>query len=147
MVYNPALASILKGDIVFDTDDIRIALLMTNTTADTETDGIVNLSDFTTLDEADATGYARQALASEAVNTDNTNDRAEFDAADDSFTGLGGDASRNYQGLLLYKHVDGTNANDIAIAYIPFSSALNSTATQVDIPFDAEGILQLANAA
>lgn len=145
-VFNSALTRILNGGIDLDTDDIRAKLLMTNTTADTEKDGIANVDDITTLDLCDASGYADVALASEAVNTDNTNDRAEFDANDISFTGLGGDGTRNYQGVLLYKYVDGTDANDIPVAFIEFTTPIPSTATQVDVPWDAEGILQLAQA-
>lgn len=127
-----------------DSPDVRVALLMTNTTADTENDGIVNLDDITTLDECDSTSYARQALASEASNKDDANDRAEFDAADASFTGLGGDATRDIQGALVYEHVDGTAANDKVIAFIDFTSDITSTATQIDVPWDAEGILQIS---
>lgn len=145
-VFNSALVRIMNGGIDFDTHDIRAKLLMTNTTADTQKDAINNVSDITTLDVSNATGYADVALASEAVNTDDTNDRAEFDAADISFTGLGGDASRAYQGVLLYKYVDGTNANDIPIAFVEFTSTIPSTATQVNVPWNAEGILQLAQA-
>jgi len=143
---NSALNRLLSGGIDLDTDDIRARLCMTNTTCDTEIDAINDLADYTTIDPADATGYADVALASEAVNTDDTNDRAEFDATDLSFTGLGGDATRSYQGVLLYKYVDGTNANDLPLCFIDFTSDIPSTATQVDVPWDAQGILQLAKA-
>lgn len=142
--YNSAKVGFADGSIDWDTDDIRCALLMTNTTADSENDGIANLDDFTTLDECDATSYARQQLANEAVNLDDTNDRAELDADDVTFSGLGGDASRDAQGVLIYKHVDGTAANDVPIAFIDFASDIPSTATSISIPWNAEGILQLA---
>lgn len=145
-VPNSALTRLLNGGIDLDTDDIRARLVMTNTTCDTEIDAINDLADYTTIDPADASGYSDVALASEAVNTDDTNDRAEFDATNISFTGLGGDATRAYQGVLLYKYVDGTNLNDIPVAYIDFTATLPSTATQVDVTWDAEGILQLAQA-
>jgi len=117
---------------------------MTNTTCDTEVDAINDLADYTTIDPADATGYADVALGTKAVNVDDTNNRAEFDADNAVFSGLGGDASRDYQGVLIYKYVDGTNANDLPIAFIDFSADIPSTATQVTIPWDAEGILQIA---
>lgn len=143
---NSALVRLLNGGIDLDTDDIRARLCMTNTTCDTEVDAINDLADYTTIDPADATGYADVALASEAVAADDANNRAEFDAADISFTGLGGNASRAYQGVLLYKRVDGTNANDLPLCFIDFTSDIPATATQVDVPWDAQGILQLAQA-
>lgn len=143
---NSALVRLLTGDIDLNADDIRARLCMTNTTCDTEVDAINDLADYTTIDPADATGYADVALASEAVAADDANNRAEFDANDISFTGLGGDASRDYQGVLLYKYVDGTNANDLPLCFIDFTADIPSTATQVDVPWNAEGILQLAQA-
>lgn len=141
---NSAKVRFFNGGLDLDTDDIRIRLCMTNTTCDTEVDAINDLADYTTIDPSGATGYADVALASEAVAADDTNDRAEFDATDASFTGLGGDAARAYQGVLIYKRVDGTNANDLPIAFVDFASDIPLTATQVDIPWNAEGILQLA---
>lgn len=141
---NSAKANLINGTIDLNTDDIRARLCMTNTTCDTEVDAINDLADYTLIDVCDASGYADVALGSEAVNVDDTNDRAEFDATDLSFTGLGGDASRDIQGVLLYKYVDGTNANDLPIAFIDFTSDIPATATQIDVPWDAEGILQLA---
>lgn len=144
LVYQNAIGKMMSGDLDMNADDIRVALLMTNTTADTEAD-VDLMNGFTTLDECDSTGYARVALTSEAVNIDDTNDRAEFDAADASFTGLGGDATRDIQGALIYKHV--TNDTDsIPICFVDFTADIPSTATQIDIPWDAEGILQGASA-
>lgn len=141
---NSAKANLINGTIDLNTDDIRARLCMTNTTCDTEVDAINDLADYTLIDVCDSAGYADVALSTEAVNVDDTNNRAEFDAVDASFTGLGGDASRAIQGVLIYKYVDGTNANDLPIAFIDFASDIPATATQIDIPWDAEGILQLA---
>lgn len=141
---NSAKANLINGTIDLNTHDIRARLCMTNTTCDTEVDAINNLADYTTIDPCDATSYADVALGSEAVNIDDTNNRAEFDATDISFTGLGGNATRDYQGVLIYKYVDGTNANDLPVCYVDFSATIPKEATQVDVPWNAEGILQLA---
>jgi hypothetical protein len=133
----------MNGGLDLDTDDIRARLVMTNTTCDTQVDAINDLADYTTIDPADAAGYADVQLT-ESAAVDDANDRAEFDATDISFTGLGGDASRAYQGVLLYKYVDGTNANDIPVCYVDFTSTIPATATQVNVTWNAEGILQLA---
>lgn len=143
VVPNSAKVRLMNGGIDLDTDDIRARLCMTNTTCDTETDAINDLADYTTIDPADATGYADVQLT-ESVAVDEANDRAEFDATDISFSGLSGDATRDYQGVLLYKYVDGTNANDLPVAFIDFASDIPSTATQVNVPWNSEGIIQLA---
>lgn len=143
VIPNSFLAELLKAYLVTGAD-VRARLCMTNTTCDTEVDGIVNLDDYTTIDPSDATGYADVALTGEAAAADDANNRGEFDASDISFTGLGGDASRAYQGVLLYKRVDGTNANDLPVCFIDFTSDIPATATQVDVPWDAQGILQAA---
>jgi len=144
VAYNEFKRANAAGEIDLNADDIRARLVMTNTTCDTENAGVVNISDFTTVDPADATGYADVALANEAVNKDDVNDRAEFDADNAVFSGLSGDATRDYQGVLIYKYVDGTNANDIPICFIDFDSDIPLAATQVTVPWDAEGIIQFA---
>lgn len=140
--YNAAKSGFANGNLDWDTHDIRVALLMTNTTADTENDAKVFIADLTTLDECDASGYARVALASEAVNTDDGNDRAELDANDASFTGLGGNATRDIQGALVFRHVT-NNSDSRIIGFVDFTSDIPKTATQIDIPWNAEGIFQL----
>jgi hypothetical protein len=146
VIYNKALQQIAAGEYDLNTDDIRARLVMTNTTCDTENDGIEQLADFTTIDIADATGYADIDMTSLAVNLDDANNRAEFDAADLVFSGLSGNASRAFQGVLLYIYVDGTNANDLALAFIDFTSDISATATQVTVPWDSEGIIQFSQA-
>jgi len=142
-IFNEFKRANAAGEIDLNADDIRAILVMTNTTADTENAGMVYVGDLT-LDECDATGYSRQALANEAVNKDDANDRAEFDASDASFAGLSGDATRDYQGVLLYKHVT-NDADSPLVAFIEFDNQpLAKEATQVDVPWNAEGILQLS---
>lgn len=145
-VYNEALRAIAAGEIDLNAADIRARLVMTNTTCDTENDAKVVLSDFTTIDVADATGYADVDMSGLAVNKDDANDRAEFDANDLTFSGLSGDATRDYQGVLLYVYVDGTNGNDKAICFVDFSADVPKAATSVNVPWNAEGILQFAQA-
>lgn len=141
--YNEAKRAFAAGEYDWGADDFRTRMVMTNTTCDTENDGIVNIANFTTVDPADATGYADVALANEATNKDDTNDRAELDADDVVYSGLSGDATRDYAGVLIYKFVDGTDANDLVVGYSEFSGVITSAATQVTVPWDAEGIFQL----
>jgi len=147
VVYNKALQQIAAGVYDLDGNDIRARLVMTDTTCDTENDGIVELSDFTTIDPADASGYADIDMDGLEVNLDDGNNRAEFDANDLVFSGLGGNATRDYQGVLLYKYISGSNAADLALCFIDFTADIPKQATQVTVPWDTEGILQFAQSA
>lgn len=142
-VFTPALGKLLSGDIDLNADDIRLILVMTNTTADTETDAEF-VSSLTTLDEDDGANYARAALAGETVVADLANDRGEFDANDVTFAALG-NGTREVQGYLLYKHVT-TDADSSLILYRDFAAPINPGGTDFVIQWNAEGILQLANA-
>jgi hypothetical protein len=144
-IYNEALRAIAAGEIDLNAADIRAKLLMTNTTADTDNDAVVNVADITTLDLCDAAGYADIDMSGLAVNKDDPNDRAEFDAADLVFSGLGGDGTRDYQGVLFYVYVDG-GAGDKVIAFVDFTADIPKAATQVTVPWDAQGIIQFAQA-
>jgi len=123
--------------------DIRARLVMTNTTCDTEIDAITNLSDYTTIDVCDATGYADVALDTETITENDTDNRADFDAvADAVFSSLSGNATRDIQGVLLYQYVDGTDANDIPLSFIDFSVDLPKEATQITIPASTTNLIQ-----
>ena len=123
--------------------DVRARLVMTNTTCDTEVDAINDLADYTLIDIADSTGYADVALDTETITVNDTDNRADFDTATNIvFTGLSGDATRDYQGILLYKYVDGTNANDLPVFYVDFSSVIVKEATQVTVPSSTTNLLQ-----
>jgi len=141
-IYNEFKRASAAGEIDLNADDIRVALLMTNTTAGTENDGIVFVADFTTLDESTgAANYVRKALANEAVNKDDANDRAEFDADDVTWTALGNDV-RQLAGALVYKHVT-VDADSPVIGWIEFATPQSPGGGDFTITWNAEGILQL----
>lgn len=104
-VFNEGKEEILLAGLAALT--LEVALVMTNTTVGSENDGIAADSDFTTLDEHDGSGYARQALASKTVTKDDANDRAKFDAADVTFASLGA-GTRDVAGVLLLMNDGGT---------------------------------------
>lgn len=144
MIPNSAKANLINGTIDLNSHDIRARLCMTNTTCDTEVDAINNLSDYTTIDVSDATGYADVALDTETVTANDTDNRGDFDTATNIvFSGLSGDATRDYQGILLYKYVDGTNANDIPLAFVEFTTAIAKEATQVTVPSASTNLIQV----
>lgn len=144
--YTPAKERAAKGDLDFDEagHDIRVMLCMTNTTADTDQDA-ATLSAVTTLDEYDGTGYSRQALAAQVVNRDDTNNRAEITATSPiSFGATVGAGTRSAAGALVYRHVDGTAANDQPIAWIDTGGfPVNGGGGPFQITVNAEGLLQI----
>lgn len=139
-VYTPAKTGLLNGDLDFASDDIRVILVMTNSTADTDQD-VEFVDDIGTLDEFDGANYARKALTGEAVNEDAANNRAEFDANDVQWAALGA-GTRQALGMILFKFVT-NDADSPVIAWIdtggfPFSG----NGGNVDVAWNAEGILQ-----
>lgn len=142
-VYNEAKRAHAEGEIDLGAagDDMRVLLVMNTTTADTEDDVNV-ISGFTTLDELDDSGYARQALANEVVNEDAPNNRAEFDADDAVFT-FNGDGTRDTQAAIVHKHVtndvDSVPHTFVDSGGFPISSGQTGSVT---IQWNAEGIVQ-----
>lgn len=139
-VYTPAKKFLLNGGLDLDSQDMRVLLVMTNTTADTDQDA-GTISAFGTLDEMDGANYVRKALANEAVNEDDPNNRAEFDADDVVWTSLGA-GTRSMQGLVVFRFVT-NDADSIPIAFIDsggFPVAANGL--NFSVSWNAEGILQ-----
>lgn len=140
LAYTYAKAKLLSGDIDLNADDIRILMVMSNTTCDTEEDKVF-IDDFTTLDECDGANYVRKALADEAVAADEANDRGEFDATDVVFTALGVGTRQNV-GIVVYKHVN-DDTDSIPIAYIDTGGfPFDGNGGNVTVQWNAEGILQ-----
>jgi len=142
VVYNEFKRASAAGEVDLNADDIRLRLVMSNTTCDTEEDVTAFLDDFTTIDVCDGANYADKALASEAVNRDDANDRAEFDAADVTWTALGV-GTRTTVGVLVYKFVT-DDTDHVPIAYVEFAGAVTHDGTNFTIQWNAQGILQLA---
>lgn len=99
-VYTPALG-LLNPTVL--TGDVRAALVMSNTTADTEVDAEF-MAAFTTLDEYDGASYARVALTTEAFAADLASDRFKFSCDPITFATLGV-GTRQCVGMILYLHV------------------------------------------
>lgn len=142
LIYNNTFLLMGTGalDLTEGQDDIRVALLMTNTSADTEEE-IALMNGFSTLDEMDGANYARKTLASQAIAVDMSNDRVEFDCEDLTWSSLG-NGTRAIQGMLLLKHV--TNDTDsIPLAFIEFASTQNPGGSDFTVNMPAEGLIQI----
>jgi len=152
-VFITAINEIMTAYFVTPGNDIKCKLCMSNNTCATDAlDGSVQyLTDVSDLDECDATGYADTTLTTPSNAVDDANDRAEFDdsgAASVVFSGLGGDGTRDYSGVLLYREGGdtGTATDDECIAWLEFGSAVSKESTSVTVTWNAEGIIQGANA-
>jgi hypothetical protein len=141
LVNNYFKERVAEGTIDLDTDTLKILLVDTTTTADTEAN-IQTLSGYGTLGEFDGANYEVKTISVTSSAVDTGNDRYELDGSDVTYTALGV-GTNNVQGVLLYKHVDGTDANDQPIAFIEFSSNLTPDGSDVTIAWDSEGILHL----
>jgi hypothetical protein len=139
--YTPAKQKLAKGDLDFDTVDLRVILCMSNTTADTDQDA-ATLSAITTLDEYDGSGYTRLDLAGIAVNQDDANNRSEIDYSDGSFGSAVAAGTRSWVGMCYYVRIDGTAANDYPVAWKDLTTA-NGNGGAVNLTVNAEGLLQV----
>ena len=141
VLFQNALALTFENTLDWETDNLDARLLMTNTTADTEPDAATVLG-ITTLDECDATGYAIDDITTPAITAVDASDLMKFASDNFVFSGLSGDATRDYQGVLIVKYVDG-GTGDIPLMFIDFTADIPKAATQVTVPCPATGWLTI----
>jgi hypothetical protein len=145
-VYNETKHALLQGLLNFDTggDDIRVLLVMTDTTADTQDDANT-FADFTTLDEFNGSGYSSGglALAGEVVNEDVTNNRAEFDAGDITFPNIGA-GTRSIQAAIVYKFNTTLSDSEPLIYVDDGGFPIDPNGGDIAVQWNIEGILQAA---
>jgi hypothetical protein len=131
-MYNAAKAGLMNGSIDLDTDDIRCLLLVGSVTINPDHADVAAVVAANT--EASDGSYARQALTSEAVVQNDTDDRGEFDAATIDFGAL--DATTP-TALLIYKFVtNDAGSTPISIHDSNFGTAANGAGYAVTIPND-----------
>jgi len=146
VVFRGFTDDLLAGNTI-SAADLRVLLVMSNTTCDTEPDA-QTMSDFTTIDECDGAGYVQLDLASVAAAWDAANDRLEWDATDGDMDGGSGAiaaATRDVTGYVIKRYVDGTDANDVPWVYRdigPYTMA----GGPFDFTWHAEGLIQVASA-
>jgi len=132
-------------DLVADT--INVALMKTSYTINIDTTGHEHFDDVS-ASEIVATNYVvfgggtEAALASKAVAADDTNDRAEFDAQDLTYSNIGNGSNDTFDQIIIYKDT-ATASTSSLIAH----ATVNSTTTNgssITLQWDAQGILQLS---
>jgi hypothetical protein len=142
--YQYAYGQYLQAGVNFVSGDIRLVPCMTNTTADTERDAKDQVSDFTTLDEADGSGYSSggSPLDNQAVNIDDGNDRAECDADDETITSFGA-CTRPIQGELVILFSVSLN-NSMPLHWLEYASTKTPDGSDFTRVINAEGYIQAA---
>lgn len=149
VIFQGGMKALVDGDLA-SAPDIRGKLVMGDFTGAAEEDAI-NLDDITTIDEFDGVGYVELDCANVAMAYDATDDEYQltfdagyFNADDDEGTVDAG--SDDWIGILWYLYVDGTDANDVAVAFED-TGAGNGVGTAVLYTPHADGAIYLGAAA
>jgi hypothetical protein len=91
----------------------------------------------------DGSGYsADEELDNQAISTDDTNDRAEFDADDSSWATVS-NGTRQVQGAFVYEFIT-NDAGSFPLCWVEFASTINPGGSTITIAWNAEGIFQLS---
>lgn len=145
VIYQNQWVAVLENTIDMETDNLDCNLVMNTSTCFSQHD-VTAWSGFTTNDESDATGYAAEDVTNPAVTADDTDNEVVWDSDNWVWSGLGGDATRAYQGAVLVKYVDG-GASDLPLYGCDFTADVPLTATQVTAPSPAEGFINIGQPA
>ncbi len=150
-VYTHATQQIATAqwDLSSGTPDVRFALVMTNTTLDTEPD-VANMTAASTVDEFDGSNYSANGIAAtnEAVSEDATNNRAEFTADNITFSAISA-GTRLIQAVVAYAFDTAFITSSIPIAWIETgfnpTTGIAANGGDVAITWNAQGIIQLTS--
>ena len=138
------------GEVDLIADTIKVMALEDDTGESTDHEFI---GDVTTAGgvEVTSTGYTggfggagRKTLASKALAVDQTNDRAEFDCADVTWSSISQAAAEQWVALLIVKEITNDAASPV-LAHIDTATGLPLTPNGSDITLtiDAEGLLHI----
>lgn len=121
--------------------DVRVMLVMANTTADTQQDANF-IADFTTLDECDGANHARQVCANQVVTRDDPNQRSEFSHDVVTFANLGVGTRQNVAAV--YFQFVTNDADSVPLFYIDQGGfPFDGNGGSVTITPNADGLAQL----
>ncbi len=139
--YLEGLLALAKGDIDLEDDVLRALLVMTNTTADTDTTAKF-VGDFGTLDEHDGAAYARQTVVHTAPAIDAPNSRVEVAATASVWSSLGA-GTRDAQAAVLFKFVTNDADSPVLVYYDSGGFPFTASGADFTVNWNAEGIVQL----
>lgn len=148
-VYNKAAEEIATGTVDLLADTIK-TMLVTSTYSPARTDLVADAGGANDPVDAEinVTGYTRgwggagrKSLASKTLTVDQSNNRAEFDAADLTWTALGSGAT--IAGMILVKEGVSNDTTTRLIAYLDVTDT-STNGGDITFTFDAEGIIQFS---
>jgi hypothetical protein len=102
VTFNKGMEQIATKNVDFSSDDIRMLLLTSSASPDPDDDYVSDISG----DEVSVTGYSRQALTSQAVTINDTDDRAEVEANKVTFSSLAIGETIGWAVLYVYNAAD-----------------------------------------
>jgi hypothetical protein len=147
---NATKKALIDGSINLSVDTIKVFLLNDSTAYTFDPDRDATVQDvLNNASEFSDTNYSRKTIANQTTSQDNTDDKAVFDGDDLTWTDLGG--SQTIQAVVVYKQVGGddtTSGDDPVLTVLRESDIpelpLNTNGSNVDLPWNSEGILNLA---
>lgn len=127
--YNRYFLGLAEGDEDWEVGDYR-ALLLTTAGFDATDATLANVVAGAAVEASDGS-YARVALTSEAAAL--SSGTAQLDADDIDFGSLDNETP---VAMIIYRHVDGTDANDLPVSYHDsgFGAAANGAGYTVALP-------------
>lgn len=134
-IWNSFKAYIMDGSIDLDTDDIRIALLDSGFTPNSDTQhywGDISAN------EVSGDGYSAggEELTGVDVSIDDTDNEGVFDASDVTWS----NSTITARYAVIY---DSTHASDLLIGWFDFTSDQESASGDFKVQFNAEGLVNL----
>jgi hypothetical protein len=140
-----------NGTIDVDNDTIKMTLLMTNTTADTEQDAD-DVDDFTTLDECDAGGaftwgHGGNGRKTVTITATRSAGQTQINIPAGSTTWLSlplGGSGRSIAGALLFSEGSADDTDAYPIAWLEFTSPVAANGTDFTITWSG-GEVVVAN--
>jgi len=135
-VFNEAITSIGKCEIDYLNDTVVVLLL----TGAPDIDADTFISDLS--GEVSGGGYTRKTLASKTITTDDTNDRAIFDAADVQWTSLIADFR-----YIVVSQSTGNDSTSRCITTIDTGETQSIDAGTYDIAWPVSGVFFIQNPA
>jgi len=139
--YLEGLLALFNGEIDLANDTLRALLVMTNTTADTDT-AAQFVGDVGTLDEHDGLNYARQTVVQSAPAIDVPNSRVEMAATASVWSALGV-GTRDAQAAILFKFVTNDADSPLLVYFDSGGFPFGASGADFTLNWNAEGAVQL----